>query len=201
MKSQQSIKGVIFDLDGTLMSSQLNFAEIRSRIGCPAEQDLLQFVEQLSEPQRHKAQQVIIDFEMADAMQASWLPGVHQCLQSVVANGLPIGLVTRNCREATMTKLAGFEHYFDHILTREDAQPKPHPEALLKVAKYWSLPPQQLLYMGDYLYDLQAANNAQMGACLYAPGALPVFHHLADYIFQSFDQFQQWLVREKPEKT
>lgn len=42
MKTQiEAIKGVIFDLDGTLVSSELNFSLIKAQVGCPADQDLL----------------------------------------------------------------------------------------------------------------------------------------------------------------
>ena len=51
MKTQiEAIKGVIFDLDGTLVSSELNFSLIKAQVGCPAEQDLLDYIEQLPSP-------------------------------------------------------------------------------------------------------------------------------------------------------
>ena len=53
------------------------------------------------------------------------------------------------------------------ILTREDAPAKPKPDALLYFSNLWRFDPQECIYVGDYLYDLQAANNAKMHACLY----------------------------------
>ena len=42
------IKGVIFDLDGTLVESSLNFTRMRADIGCPQDEDILTFVDALS---------------------------------------------------------------------------------------------------------------------------------------------------------
>jgi len=48
------------------------------------------------------------------------------------------------------------------VLTREDAPAKPDPTALLMVANTWQLRPEDCLYVGDFIYDQQAAENAGM---------------------------------------
>ncbi|MEC7509296.1 MAG: HAD family hydrolase, partial [Pseudomonadota bacterium] len=42
------IRGVIFDLDGTLVESSLNFTQMRADVGCPQNEDILTFVNALS---------------------------------------------------------------------------------------------------------------------------------------------------------
>ena len=79
------IRGIVFDLDGTLVSSTLDFNQIRIDLGCPADVDVLNFVETLSLQERADAEAIIHQHEVEDAEQSEWLPGakefVDQCLE------------------------------------------------------------------------------------------------------------------------
>ena len=78
----QNIKGVIFDLDGTLVSSSLDFSSIRKEIGCPANKDILSFVDEITCPDdRNEANRVIETTELDDAVSADWLDGANDLLQ------------------------------------------------------------------------------------------------------------------------
>ncbi len=157
------IKGVIFDLDGTLVESSLNFAQMRLDIGCPPHQDLLSFIDAITcLHQKARAQKVILQHELDDAQNANWLKVGKRMVDMVQAHKLPMAIVTRNCCEATAIKLANNNIPIDYVLTREDAPAKPDPTALLMVANTWQLPPEDCLYVGDFIYDQQAAENAGM---------------------------------------
>ena len=41
------IKAIVFDLDNTLVSSDMDFRWLREQIGCPLDSDLLSYVDQL----------------------------------------------------------------------------------------------------------------------------------------------------------
>ena len=72
----QHIQGVIFDLDGTLVSSALNFKWLREQINCPPEEDILAFIDTLTDLSlRHQAHHIIEQHELDDAHSATWLPG------------------------------------------------------------------------------------------------------------------------------
>ncbi|NRQ01570.1 HAD family hydrolase [Marinobacterium sp. xm-d-530] len=58
------IRGIVFDLDGTLVTSTLDFNQIRLDIGCPADVDVLSFVETLSLPERADAEAIIHQHEV-----------------------------------------------------------------------------------------------------------------------------------------
>lgn len=182
------VKGIIFDLDGTLLTSSLNFQVIRRQIKCPPGQDILSFITGLSLHEQHRANQIVLDHEMNDAKQARWIEGVQHCLSVLQSRRIPLAIVTRNNKEATWLKLNNNKLLVDIVITREDAPPKPNPNALLKIAVSWNLPVQTIAYIGDYLYDVQAAKNAGMFAGLYAPQELPEYAHLADWVFSHFNQ-------------
>ena len=70
------LHGIIFDLDGTLVVSQLDFAGMRRETACPPERGLLEHLETFTEENaRQKAEAVIHRYEMQGASRASWMPG------------------------------------------------------------------------------------------------------------------------------
>ena len=166
------VKGVIFDLDGTLVDCHLDFASIKNEVGCPSNEDLLSFAERLPESHSKEVHDVILRHELADAAQSSWLSGAAEFVQQVKSAGLPMAIVTRNCRRATAMKIATNDIPIKTVVTREDAPAKPDPTALIMLAEQWQLECSALLYIGDYIYDEQAAKNANM-QFRYAPFGNP----------------------------
>ena len=162
MLNLNGIDGVIFDLDGTLVESSLNFKRIRSEIGCPDDVDILEFVAQLPHDQRTDAETTIIKHELRDAEHAKLLPIGRRMLEQVFHAKLPSAIVTRNCRTATRIKLNNNNISIATVITREDAPAKPDPTALINIAKSWDIAVHKILYVGDYIYDQQAAENAGM---------------------------------------
>lgn len=159
----QGIKGVIFDLDGTLVESSLDFTAMRREVGCPEKEDILTFIDSLPDiAQQQAAHQVILDHELADAENARWLDNGKVMVETVLNANLPIAIVTRNCKQATAIKVANNDIPITNILTRECAPAKPAPTALLMIAEQWQLAPADCLYVGDYIYDRIAAENAGM---------------------------------------
>lgn len=185
----ERIKGVIFDLDGTLISSSLNFSAIREHIGCPATSDILEYVAQIPcSATKQKASDAIKAFEIEDAISSQWIEGAELFLQQLAKLEYPMAIVTRNCREATKMKCITHNIPIQYRVTREDAPAKPDPTALLMIAKEWQLEPSNIAYVGDYLYDVQAANNAGMMSLLYSPNEHPTYASQATYTFSCFKQ-------------
>lgn len=183
-----SLNGVIFDMDGTLFSSILNFARIREQLNCHTDIDILDFISTLDSEGRQRAEQVILDHELADAQQSQLLPEVKAAVQRLHQANIPMAIVTRNCQQATAIKVKRNPLPIELILTRDDAPAKPDPSALLHIAERWQMAPTELVYVGDYKYDIEAARNANMRACLYAPQALPDYAHQADHIIRCFSE-------------
>lgn len=175
-----NIKAVIFDLDNTLVSSDMDFKYLRQQLGCPQSEDLLEFVETLQHP-HHKehAHNVIFDHEISDANQSSPMAGCHEILAYLDKKAIKTAIVTRNCQLATQRKLEHNQIKVERVITRECYPAKPNPLSLLVLAKDWRLMPHEVLYVGDFLYDLQAAYNARMPSCLVHHGNVSEFHRCA----------------------
>ncbi|MEH6396500.1 HAD family hydrolase [Pseudoalteromonas sp.] len=189
---QSMVAGVIFDLDGTLMSSELDFTLIKAQISCPAELDLLSFIAQLPSPyMREEAMNIVHQHELMDAQHATLLPGVAQAIARLKEQAIPMAIVTRNYDRAAALKLKNNPLPIQTVLTRSDAPAKPDPSALNAIATLWEMEQQYVLYVGDYLYDIQAAHNANMRACLYAPDETPAYANQADYILKHFSELPE----------
>ncbi|WP_322804804.1 HAD family hydrolase [Vibrio alfacsensis] len=174
----KKIKAVVFDLDNTLVSSDMNFTDLRRQLGCPPSEDLLDFVDALDHPHlREHAHNVIFDHEISDAEHSSPMIGCHELLAHLHQKAIKTAIVTRNCQIATQRKLEHNQITVERVITRECFPPKPNPLSLQVLAKEWRLLPHEVLYVGDYLYDLQTAYNAQMPSCL--------IHHGHDLTFNN----------------
>lgn len=190
----QNIKGVIFDLDGTLVSSELDFQWLRQQVNCPSDDDILAFINALEDPYlKERAQQIVEQHELDDAHQASWIPGAKLFVDRLNRNNYPMAIVTRNFQEAAQIKIRNNAMPITRIITREEAPAKPDPTALLMIATEWRLKPEQVMYVGDFRYDVEAANNAGMHSCLFAPEELPDYAHQADQVIRHFDELTNLL--------
>lgn len=170
MFSFDAIKAIIFDLDDTLVRTQLDFAYIKEKIGCPHNDDVLTFIEQIPCQQaQQRAHDIVLEHELLDAQCSAWLPGAKAFVDMAAHHLLPLAIVTRNCKQATALKLANNNIPIKLVLTREDAPAKPDPTALLQIAEQWQIEPAEIAYIGDYKYDIEAAHNASMQAWLYQP--------------------------------
>jgi HAD superfamily hydrolase (TIGR01509 family) len=192
----QHIKAVIFDLDGTLVDSALNFSAICDEIGWPHGTALLEQLALLDDAfERDRVLQIICRHEMDGARQARWMPGAQQCLQQLLQANIPLALLTRNMRAATELTIARLQIPIQRVLTREDCAAKPDPEGLLRFAAELQLPVDQMLYVGDYIYDLQTAANAGMPSCLYLNDHNDHFSSEASWVFRHFNELSMALIR------
>jgi HAD superfamily hydrolase (TIGR01509 family) len=185
------IRGVIFDLDGTLVTSSLDFMAIKQEIGCPTGEDVLSFLQSLPEKQQNAALEVIHRHELLDAQGSDWMPGARAFVDKCAADAIPMAIVTRNSLQSSRVKIERNAIPIDRLITRENSKPKPDPSALLHIASNFGLPTHAILMVGDYRYDLEAGRNANMPSCLIHYTTLPDYSHLADYHFQHFGLLYQ----------
>lgn len=193
MKSQ--IQAVIFDLDDTLLTANINFAAIRNEIGCEQGKDILAYVSTLEEKRAKEAHAIIRKYELEDAYHATWIPGAREMLEVLHQAKMPTAIVTRNSQEAVQVKLNKNQVNVQRVITRENAPPKPDPTALLQLAEEWQLHTHNIAYVGDFVYDVLAANNANMHACLYLKRGWADYAEKADFTFEEYSQLQEYVFR------
>ena len=183
------LKGYIFDLDGTLFDSKLDFDQMRLDLNFPKGASILEHLESiLDETEKKKCQEIIHQHEMTGANIAKPFPFVLELLELLNQKNIPHAIITRNSKKPTSYLLKKYQ--LDHIytITREDFVPKPDPSSLLHVQEKWKLPHSELCYIGDFLHDLEAAKNAGMKAILYRNHKNDIYEEYADYVLKDFSE-------------
>lgn len=182
-----TIRGVIFDLDGTLIDSGLDFPAIRRDMGLPEGEPILEALGKIPPGEKLDACLQILDrHEREAAERATLMPGVPEFLALLTSHNIEQGILTRNSRRSTNRVLSRLGLSIPHVLTRDDAPPKPDPAGLLAICAQWGAPVGDVLFMGDYLYDIYCGRNAGIQTVLFAPHGLPHYSSLADFCVSSF---------------
>jgi HAD superfamily hydrolase (TIGR01509 family) len=195
----EPIAGVIFDMDGTLVDSGLDFAAMRREMGLPDGVPLLEAMENLSEAEAGRCRAILRRHEEAGAARARALPGVHRFLDRIRRQGIRQAVFTRNSRAVTDTTLARCGLNFDLVLTRDDGPIKPDPWAIHHICETWGVAPARVAVIGDYRFDIEAGIRAGARTVLFTRGrpreSLPGAE-LAEYYLESFQEAEpllRWL--------
>lgn len=154
------LQAVVFDMDGTLIDSPLDFNAIRAECGAPAGHPVLEYIEQCPEPERSRMLDVLHRHERHAAETCTLRDGADGVLAELAARGLLLALLTRNSGESIRTVLRRFGLRFDCIVSRHDAEPKPSPQPVLKIAGDLGVSPHEMLVVGDYVFDVQSGHSA-----------------------------------------
>ncbi|MFZ5450772.1 MAG: HAD family hydrolase [Thermodesulfobacteriota bacterium] len=79
-------------------------------------------------------------------------------------------------------KELGLDGLFDLTVSSYDvAQPKPHPECLLKILEHFHLEPHEAMYIGDAPVDLEVSRRAGVIFTAYQNPDLAADYHLRDH--------------------
>lgn len=182
------IRGLIFDLDNTLVDSRLDFGAMRREMELPEGLAILEAIESLPAPQAARCREILRRHEVQGAAQATLLPGVAELLVEVQRRGLHQAIATRNSKpvaEATLHRLGiGIEL----VLTRDCGPIKPDPWPVLHACQKWDTRPDEVAVIGDYRFDIECGRAAGAKTVLLThdgnPNAYPN-HEGADLVLSS----------------
>ena len=153
-------RAVIFDLDGTLADSLLDFDAIRAEIGLLPGLPILEQLVDVAPDERERAEAIMRRHERAAIAGATLTDGCADLLGHLAALRIPTAILTRNVREVVETFARAFDLRFHAVYTREDGPPKPSPDGVLKLCSILGVSPGETLTVGDYKYDVLAGRNA-----------------------------------------
>jgi len=156
MNMRPVLRGVVFDMDGTLTVPNLDFVEMYRRCGVPQSDDLLAAVAKMPADSKESAHAVIAEMEAEGRRTLCLMPGAVDCIRWLHRHRVPMAMVTRNTKEtvehfhAALLKPAGLSAFDLAISRDDDFEPKPHPAAFEEVAKQWGAPlGPELVMVGD----------------------------------------------------
>lgn len=174
----QGLQAVVFDFDGTLAETNIDFGEMRRRIyelvrqwglwdeAIGANRWVLEVIAETraklegdaAERFAAEAAQVLVDVEMATVADAAPYAGVPEALRRLQAAGLRLGIITRNCRECLEHFLARHPLSHEVLLTRSDiVEVKPDPRHLWAALERLAVPPEATVMVGDHRSDIECA--------------------------------------------
>ncbi len=187
IRSPSQTRCIIFDLDGTLVHSAVDFTRLKSEtirlLG-----DLGLSIAGLSE--RMKTYQIMAKMEEQIKKGESCLPfeeisrqvtqlwdscelervaettvavGARKVLETLNERGFSIGIVTRGCHAYAVRALetTGLLQFVDLILGRDDTvNPKPDPEPLLYAMSILNVKRDEVVMVGDSVEDSECARLA-----------------------------------------
>ena len=190
------LRGVIFDLDGTLVASRLDFNLMRAEMALPDGVPLLETILELPATEAERCWEILGRHEAAGAEAATIIPGVAAFLERISELGLRQAIVTRNSRRYARHTLDRLDLRFEHVMTRDDAPIKPRPEAIWRICESWGYSPAECVMIGDYRFDLEAGRAAGTRTVLYTEhGRLAdrPWATLADFLLHSFEEPEELL--------
>lgn len=184
----QPCRAVLFDLDGTLVETHIDFPAMTNLTEALAREadvppgvtdgkDILGMVDAAVDdltgrggdgPEwRRQAFEALERLEVEGCAHPVLLPGTQELLAKLVADGVKVGVVTRNCRRVAVGLLARFALPHHLLLSRDDvAKSKPNPEHLWDALRLLDARPDKALMVGDHWMDVQAGQRAGVAVTL-----------------------------------
>ncbi len=181
----EDLRGLVFDFDGTLVESNIDFPLMKERIckllrkwgvyteGIENGLFALELIEfgfmalgkdpAAAENFRAEAFSTIEEMEVECCSNAVPFPATESSLGELRRRGYKIGIISRNGKTAIKSMLANFSIPHDVVLTRDDVRKiKPHPEHLLQAVESLGLTPLEVAMVGDHPIDMKCAKGADV---------------------------------------
>jgi pyrophosphatase PpaX len=207
------LKGVIFDLDGTLADTlpicilalqqalaaytgkHFTAAEVRATFGPSEEGVLLQHI-----PDRwtEALDTYIQAYEAEHYTCTAPFPGITEALALASSRGVKLAVVTgKGPRSAVISlRQIGLQGHFDLVEAGSPDGPV-KPKSIQKVLGRWGLPPAGVAYVGDTQQDMRdalAAGLIPIGAAWAATATVqPPSQDDAHLVFTTVDDFILWI--------
>ena len=182
-------KAVVFDLDGTLVESKINYEkmgeQIKELLGRKGMKEhiedrkkayqiiregaktLLEYglPEDNLESTLAELDQVMNNIELEAIPTMALKPNAVETVKSLHESGYRLGICTRSHRAYADQTLAMYEldKYFHAVVGRDDTdKPKPNAHQLFVTIELAGAKPEETLYIGDTTTDLTTAKNADV---------------------------------------
>ena len=213
-----NLKAIIFDMDGTLVSSLslihhceseistkytgkgLTVEDVISGFGPPARSIIRSLTDGLGEEQQTKAVRDYYEcYSKNVPSKILVFPGIPELLRKIKSSGRRLALFT-GVEQAMMNfTLTPFElqAYFEELITADDVRnTKPDPEGILLALSRIKVEPKHSMYVGDSPADMIAGKHAgaHTGAAMWSPENRgdPSKEH-PDFEFRSVQQLSDFL--------
>jgi len=171
-------------MDGTLVEQSLDFGALRAELGISPRNGILEAIEQMPPADAARASRDLLAHEMAAARTATLIDGAGEIVEQARGAGMKTALLTRNARPVMEMIMAKFGLAFDLAWSRENGPIKPAPDGILHACRQLGITPRRACCVGDFYYDIRAANAAGATSVLLDRRGLSEFADEADYVIR-----------------
>ena len=158
------LRGVVFDMDGTLTMPTIDFAKVYEDCNVPRGCDILAEIERMPPAEADRCRSIISQMEEDARRSMVLMPGAVELGRWLHLHGIPFALVTRNTARTVETLVDAWSEKggppFDIVLSRDECNglpPKPHPASLIEIASKWNV-------------DLSSSSSSSSSAAEYTGG-------------------------------
>mmetsp|Transcript_45411 Transcript_45411/g.106203 ORF Transcript_45411/g.106203 Transcript_45411/m.106203 type:complete len:406 (-) Transcript_45411:201-1418(-) len=149
------LRGVVFDMDGTLTTPALDFGRMYERCGVAMSEDLLQVIAAMPTDQAGAAKAVVEEMEAEGRRTLQLCSGAVELAMWLSERGVRTALVTRN--SATTVRhlqdalwVPASLPPLDPAYSRDaEHAPKPDPASMHAISQLWDIPVRDILMVGD----------------------------------------------------
>ncbi len=166
-------KAILFDMDGTLTEERIDFDALRLALGLEPHSAILEAIAHFSPEKRAWAEQILHDYEYKSALESQLNESCHDLLCWLDSMNIARALITRNTRKSVETVFDRHGLHFEVKITREDGKFKPDPEPLWIACEMLGVNPEEAWMVGDWKYDIEAANAAKIHSVWLSYGRTP----------------------------
>lgn len=161
MSSARTIRGVVFDMDGTMTVPVIDFKLMRQRVGVMTG-DILDAINSWPVEKQQQALAAIAEIEEQALVDMKIMPGLLDVCHFLDMHGIPRGLITRNNKRSL--EYFHSNHFplepFVPAISREcDFSYKPSPAALHHICDSWGIPTSECIMIGDSAKDDVVCGN------------------------------------------
>jgi len=154
------IEAILFDMDGVIIKSALDVAEIKRAIFGTSDVFIIEGINALPESQRLAAWDKVEEMEIEAAETAAINPEATELLDWMDSRRLKKGIITRNGRASVEIIKQRIGRDLGLIVAREDAEPKPSPDGVLLAMEKLGVTGESTLMVGDFRFDIEAGKSA-----------------------------------------
>ena len=153
------LKGVIFDMDGTVVDVTYDWNQIRAELNSQGK-PILFYLKSLEEPDKSEKWKLLEKYEREATEKARLKPGMRGFLDLLNKKGIKKALVTNNSQKNVSFLLEKFNLEFDCVIARESGLWKPSGAAFQAVLEKLGLKKEECCVVGDSHFDIKAAEEA-----------------------------------------
>ncbi len=188
-------KAILFDMDGTLTRERIDWANLRTDLKVAADEGFLEALERMSPDDRKNAETVLHEHEQQAAARSELSDNCIELLHWLDTRRIGRALITRNTRQSVRTVFDLHQLHFDVAITREDGLFKPDPAPLLLACDRLGVGIAEAWMVGDWKYDIEAANAANMTGVWLSFGRDRTFDAVPDMVVHDLCELWDMLKR------